>query len=188
MNEPRSSMLTTSVQLLAHVIAHRILCSPLAVCKFDCRVEGGFVRDWIVGNYIARPKKDPPDWLEPESNPKIPALNKYLVPSDLDCHLPSHKYFDIDRFLDTMHKYRIECTVFRDDWRHVLLLDQTAKTGPFTVDLTEPHVALTHDRIDLDVSNLSLENDYRKELDMRVDITHKPYTIELEAIVDNIKE
>ncbi|CAF5077272.1 unnamed protein product, partial [Rotaria magnacalcarata] len=126
-------------------------------------------------------------WLEPGPNTKIPALNKDLVPSDLDCHLPSDKYFDIEKFLDNMHKYQIKCTVFREDWRYVLLLDQTAKTGPFMMDLIEPHVALTHDRIDLDVSNLSLEKDYIKELGMRVDITHNPYAIELETIVDNIK-
>ena len=27
----------------------------IAVCKFDCKLEGGFVRDWIVGNYTQRP-------------------------------------------------------------------------------------------------------------------------------------
>ena len=31
----------------------------IAVCKFDCRLEGGFVRDWIVGNYTAKPAGDP---------------------------------------------------------------------------------------------------------------------------------
>ena len=55
------------------------------------------------------------------------------------------------------------------------------------MDLIEPHVALTHDRIDLDVSNLSLEKDYTKELGMRVDIQQKPCSIDLEIIVDNIK-
>ncbi|CAF4020786.1 unnamed protein product [Rotaria magnacalcarata] len=159
----------------------------IAVCKFDCRVEGGFVRDWIVGNYIARPKKDPSDWLEPGPNTKIPALNKDLVPSDLDCHLPSDKYFDIEKFLDNLHKYQIEYEVIREAWRYVLIIDKTAKTGPFTMDLIEPHIVVTQDRIDLDVSNLSLEKDYTKELGMRVDITSKSYSIELETIVDNIK-
>jgi hypothetical protein len=75
----------------------------------------------------------------------------------------------------------------REEWRYILLLDENTKTGPFTMDLIEPHVALTHDRIDFDVSNLSLEKDYTKELGMRVDIQHKPYSIDLEMIVDNIK-
>ncbi|CAF1532215.1 unnamed protein product, partial [Didymodactylos carnosus] len=61
------------------------------------------------------------------------------------------------------------------------------KTGPFTMDLIEPHIALTHDRIDFDVSNLSLEKDYTKELGMRVDITQTPHSVQLETIVENIK-
>jgi hypothetical protein len=60
-------------------------------------------------------------------------------------------------------------------------------TGPFTMDLIEPHVALTHDRIDFDVSNLYLEKDYTREIGMRVDIQQRPYSIELESIIDNIK-
>ncbi|CAF5009849.1 unnamed protein product, partial [Rotaria socialis] len=55
------------------------------------------------------------------------------------------------------------------------------------MDLIEPHVALTHDRVDFDVNNLSLEKDYTKELGMRVDIESVPYSIELETIVDRIR-
>ena len=33
----------------------------IATCKFDCRLEGGFVRDWIVGNYTNLPTSDPSD-------------------------------------------------------------------------------------------------------------------------------
>ena len=162
----------------------------ILVCQFDCRVEGGFVRDWIVGHYHGRPAGNPSSWISYSLNKdgtQIPLLSKDLIPTDLDCHLPAHKSFDIDAFLDFLHKYQIECEVSREDWRYVLLLDKDTKTGPFSVDLIEPHVALTHDRIDFDVSNLSLEKDYTKELGMRVDIQHKPYSIELETIVDNIK-
>ncbi|CAF1073805.1 unnamed protein product [Adineta steineri] len=162
----------------------------IAVCQFDCRLEGGFVRDWTVGNYTNRPIGDPSTWIlyqKNKMNDSIPYMDKNLIPSDLDCHLPSHKYFDIDKFQDHLHKYQIECKVFREDWRYIILLDEKTKTGAFTMDLIEPHVALTHDRIDFDVSNLSLEKDYTKELGMRVDIQHKPFSIDLEIIVDNIK-
>ena len=67
------------------------------------------------------------------------------------------------------------------------MLDEHTKTGPFTMDLIEPHVALTHDRIDFDVSNLSLEKDYSKELGMRVNIEQEPYGISLETVVDRIR-
>jgi hypothetical protein len=162
----------------------------LAVCRFDCRLEGGFVRDWIVDHHRTQ-LAGGSSAVTFTTNPAgfiIPNISKDLIPTDLDFHLPSHKYFDIDKFLDALHRHRIECRVFREDWRYILLLDENAKTGPFTMDLIEPHVALTHDRIDFDVSNLSLEKDYTKELGMRVDIQQKPYSIEIEMIVDNIKK
>lgn len=160
----------------------------ISVCKFDCRLEGGFVRDWIVGGYLQRPahlQTNPKGWIE--SKTPVPALHKQVVPCDLDCHLPSHTYFDINKFQDELYKYGITCSVSRENWRYVLLFDENETTGPFTMDLIEPHVALTHDRIDFDVNNLSLEKDYTHELGMRIDITQKPYAIELETIVDHIK-
>lgn len=160
----------------------------IAVCKFDCRLEGGFVRDWIVGGYTARPKTvytSPKEWITYRNN--VPELDKDIVPCDLDCHLPSHAYFDIDKFQDELYKYDISCKVWYDNWRYILILDENKLTGPFTMDLIEPHVALTQDRIDFDVSNLSVEKDYTHELGMRIDTTQKPYSIELEAIVENIK-
>jgi hypothetical protein len=117
----------------------------------------------------------------------IPYIVKEVVPADLDCHLPSHQYFDIDKFQDELFKFDIKCEVFRENWRYVILVDKDTRTGPFTMDLIEPHVALTHDRIDFDVNNLSLEKDFTRDLGMRVDIQQKPYFIELETIVDNIK-
>ena len=160
----------------------------MAVCKFDCRLEGGFVRDWIVGHNTQRPtnKTNPKNWIE--SMTPVPMIDKEVVPCDLDCHLPSHAYFDINKFQDELYKYGITCTVSREDWRYVLLFDENETTGPFTMDLIEPHVALTHDRIDFDVNNLSLEKDYTHEIGMRIDVTQKPYSIELETIVDNIKK
>ena len=159
----------------------------IAVCVFNCRLEGGFIRDWVVGNYRARPTASmkPSEWIEYKN--LIPCLNKEVIPCDLDCHLPLHHYFDIEKFLDELHKYKIEAKVFRERWRYVMLLDENYKTGPFTMDLIEPHVALTHDRIDFDVSNLSLEKDYTDKLGMRVDTRPDPYLITLETIVDNIK-
>ena len=160
----------------------------IALCRFDCRLEGGFIRDWVVGNYVGRPfdtSLPPLKWISYRKD--LPFINKEVIPCDLDCHLPTGVYFDIEKFLDELHRYGIECEVFREDWRYILLLDKNAKTGPFTVDLIEPHVGLTHDLIDFDVSNLCLEKDYPRELGMRVDIAASPYSIDLEAIVNNIK-
>ncbi|CAF5087955.1 unnamed protein product, partial [Rotaria sp. Silwood1] len=159
----------------------------IAVCQFYCRLEGGFVRDWVVGNYFSKPVNLPPNqWIEYQPS-RIPLLHKDLVPSDLDCHLPQSKNFDIEAFIDALYGYGITATVIRQDWRYVLLIDENSKTGTFTMDLIEPHIALTHDRIDFDVSNLSLERGYTKDLGMRVDITGGSYPIQLETIVENIR-
>ncbi|CAF1315484.1 unnamed protein product [Rotaria sordida] len=165
----------------------------IAVCKFYCKLEGGFVRDWVVGNYASRPAgliNNPQDWIQyvtKANGKKIPYMYREVVPADLDCHLPLHAYFDIDEFQDELHKFNIICEVVREDWRYVLLIDKDAPTDPFTMDLIEPHVALTQDRIDFDVSNLLLEKDYPHEIGMRIDITRSPYLIELKTIVENIK-
>ncbi|CAF0951177.1 unnamed protein product [Rotaria sp. Silwood1] len=163
----------------------------IAVCKFHCKLEGGFVRDWVIGHYREPQQRanDPKSWIQYSTTPKgqrIPYMNRDIVPADLDCHLPLDRYFDIDKFRDELYKFDLTCEVIREDWRYVLLIDENAPTGPFTMDLIEPHVALTHDRIDLDVSNLSLEKDYPHEIGMRIDITQSPYSIELETIVQNI--
>ena len=159
----------------------------IAVCQFHCRLEGGFVRDWVVGEYSSKPPNTPPSQWINNAKSGIPLLHKDVVPSDLDCHLPQSKVFDIDTFLDALHGYGIIARSWRQDWRYVLVIDEDAKTGPFTVDLIEPHIALTHDRIDFDVSNLSLERGYTKDLGMRVDITGGSYPIQLESIVENIR-
>ena len=161
----------------------------IAVCKYNCRLEGGFVRDWIVGNYRSRPTNLPPQqWVEIDAVSRLPVLVKDLVPSDLDCHLPALRYFDVEAFIDTLHDFKITAQSFRQNWRYVLLIDEHHKTGPFTMDLIEPHIALTHDRIDFDVSNLSLEQRYTKDLGMRVDITGGSHPIQLETIVENIRK
>jgi hypothetical protein len=161
----------------------------IAVCTFECRLEGGFVRDWVVGDYSLKPPNlSPQQWVQFDPKSGIPILNKDVVPSDLDCHLPAKKQFDVEAFLDALHGYGISAKVFRQNWRYVLLIDENTKTGPFTMDLIEPHIALTHDRIDFDVSNLSLEKLYTRDLGMRVDITRQAPSIQLETIVENIRK
>jgi hypothetical protein len=163
----------------------------ITVCLFDCKLEGGFVRDWVVGKYTSRPNiVNPHEWVEYYTNPagkKIPSIKEEVVPRDLDCHLPTHAEFDSDKFQDELYKFGITCEIVREDWRYVVLVDNDAPTGPFTMDLIEPHITLTHDRIDLDVNNLVLEKNYTRDLGMRIDIQQKLYSIELETIVENIK-
>ncbi|CAF1115266.1 unnamed protein product, partial [Adineta ricciae] len=159
----------------------------IAVCLFRCKLEGGFVRDWIVANQSARPPASvlPQQWVQ--FSHKIPVIDKAVIPSDLDCHLPLEHPFDIDQFLDEIHKYHIQTEVFRQDWRYVLLFDRNYPTGPFTMDLIEPHVALTQNRIDFDVNNLYVIRGFCAELGQRVNLRDPPFSIDLEQIVDSIK-
>lgn len=110
-----------------------------------------------------------------------------------------------------------EDDVERDAWRYTLVIDrvlllrrlysapaffsffwprslahtttvQDAPTGPFTVELIEPHIVITHDMIDFDVSNLYVLAGYTQELGMRVDVNVPPYNITLEKLVENIQK
>jgi hypothetical protein len=159
----------------------------LVICKYKCKLEGGFVRDWIVGHYQHHPNTPVQQWVNVGTN-SLPCLDKKIVPSDLDCHLPINQHFDIDRFQDDLHRYGISYKLFPDTWRYVFLLDADRPTGPFTIDLIEGHIALTHDRIDFDVNNLYVEKDYTHELGMRIDIQRAPYSITLDKIVENIRQ
>ncbi|CAF3667793.1 unnamed protein product [Rotaria socialis] len=160
----------------------------IMVCKFDCKLYGGFVRDWIVGQYLERPNNITADnWIL--FNDSTAHLHPEIVPADLDCYLPTHGLYDIDEILNELAKLQMVVNVHRDQWRYLLLVDQNVKTGPFTIDLITPHIGINkYDRIDFDVNNLFVEKDCTKHLGMRVDITYPPYSITLEKIVDNIQK
>lgn len=160
----------------------------IVVCNQNCTLEGGFVRDRIIGNDKKHPATPPSSWVRmvPRNGINIPELDDQCIPKDLDCHLPSDKSFDLDELLDQFHHYDIPCSYVRDDWRYIFLFDEKQPTGPFTMDLIEPHVALTHDRIDFDVNNLLIKKDFTKELGMRVELQANICQIDLESIVANI--
>lgn len=160
----------------------------IMVCKFDCKLYGGFVRDWIVGQFLGRPNgKTVDQWIQ--SDDSAAHLHPDVVPADLDCYLPAHGLYDIDEMLNELAKLQLVVNVHRDQWRYLLFIDQNASTGPFTIDLITPHIGiLKYDRIDFDVNNLYVEKDFTKHLGMRIDITYAPYSITLEKIVENIRK
>jgi hypothetical protein len=161
----------------------------IAVCEFGCKLEGGFIRDWIVGHRSSRPSNlDPKTWMTFNPETGLPELDLDLVPADLDCHLPLDKYFDLEHFLDRMYAYNIKVESFRQAWRYVLLFDEDTPTGPFTMDLIEPHIALTHDRIDFSVNNLYVKRGFTRELGQRIDLGEPPCSIQLDDIVEDIRK
>jgi hypothetical protein len=115
-------------------------------------------------------------------------LHEMLVPADLDLQLSPSREFDIGQFMDELVHHGIEVGVpKRDDWRYTLLLDEHAPTGPFNLDLIEPHITLAHDRVDFDVSNLYCLKGFTRELGMRVDTTEAPCFITLDDTVKAIR-
>eukprot|EP01102_Stenamoeba_stenopodia_P022448 TRINITY_DN9350_c0_g2_i1.p1 TRINITY_DN9350_c0_g2~~TRINITY_DN9350_c0_g2_i1.p1 ORF type:complete len:540 (+),score=95.22 TRINITY_DN9350_c0_g2_i1:577-2196(+) len=157
----------------------------ICVCLFDCTLEGGFVRDWIVGGDALKsrpPNLKPKEWF---NGYKLEAL---VAPADIDVQLPVNKLFDLQKFLLKLAKYHITARVLpRQAFKHTLLLDEDRDTGPFMVEMIEPHIVGFHDKIDFDVSNLCCRKEYTRELGMRIDVTPAPYNITLDNTVLNIK-
>ncbi|CAF1258217.1 unnamed protein product, partial [Didymodactylos carnosus] len=160
----------------------------VAVCKFKCRLEGGFPRDWIVDHRREHPTSiEPTNWVTFNQQTGLPELTPKLIPADLDFHLPLKKYFDLERFLDEMHQYEFQVKVFQEPWRYILLFDQYTSTGPFIAEFIQPHIAITQDRIDFNTNNLYVECDYTKQLGQKIDLQVPPYSIDLDSTVADIR-
>lgn len=161
----------------------------IAVCKFNCSLEGGFVRDWIVGNECARPSQiiQPSEWVKFDTKTGTPSLLKELVPSDLDCKMPLDHYFDFEKFSDEVNKFNMKPQVFRSRRSYRLLFDQYESTGPFTLELIEPYSSVGFRLPDLDVNNLCIKRDQCNQLNQRVDSSLSPFFIDVKQILENIK-
>lgn len=135
----------------------------IAVCQFNCRIFGGYVRDWIVGGYSAKPStttnssrwiiytdahdddnddNDDDDNYDDDNGDNdddnddvvlLPHVVKAFVPNGIDCFLPDSD-FDIDEFVTCLRTHGIECgDVCKIKYGYVLLLDE--RRSPFTMDL-----------------------------------------------------
>ncbi|CAF1541196.1 unnamed protein product, partial [Adineta ricciae] len=136
----------------------------------SCRLEGDFIRDWIVDHYMNRSTTagtNTNTWIEYKET--ISTINKEVVPYNFDCHLLAMFIISINR-------------------NSKINLDENELINAFTIDLIESHIVLAYDRIDSDVNNLTVEKDYTHKLGMRINITKKPYLIELESIIENIQK
>jgi hypothetical protein len=128
----------------------------IAVHVFGCRVEGGFVRDWIVNGQRKHPSIPPRDWVHVtqefrDANPRgvfpPPAHNGWMkwdfkpevevIPKDLDIELSVDEYFDVNRFISSVRELGIDVDYYQHiPQRHIFLFDR--ETGPFTADFIEP--------------------------------------------------
>ena len=130
----------------------------IAIHMFDCKVVGGFVRDWIVrgeSTFIdSNGSKKPSDWVIAKPYVKW-EISKSIIPSDLDMELSMSTYFDVNRFISEVRK----CGIVVDDYDHVagrhMMLFETER-GPFTADFVEPHFAVLHSLADINVNTMCL--------------------------------
>ncbi|CAF1453924.1 unnamed protein product [Rotaria magnacalcarata] len=161
----------------------------VAVCKFNCNLEGGFVRDWIVANERVRPPLtiQPSEWVQFDAITGIPSLLKALVPSDIDCKMPLDRYFDVEKFCDEITKFDMKPQIYRSRRSYRLLFDQYQPTGPFTLELIEPHSSVGFRIPDFDVNNLCVKRDQCCQLSQRFDLAEPPYLIGVKQIIANIK-
>ncbi|CAF4047961.1 unnamed protein product [Adineta steineri] len=161
----------------------------IAVCKFNCNLEGGFVRDWIVANerVCPAPEIQPSDWVQFDALTGTPSLLKALVPSDLDCKMPLNQYFDVEKFCNEINAFDMKPQLFRSRRSYRLLFDQYHSTGPFTLELIEPYSNVGFRIPDLDVNNLCVKRDQCNELTQRVDLSESPCFISIKQIIENIQ-
>jgi hypothetical protein len=143
----------------------------IAITEFEMLLEGGFVRDWIVRGAAERDPAtpSPKNWATRDPTTCVYELNKLVTPADLDMHLPHNKEFEIGVFAAKILNYGISIDYYKfDGWRHLFMCDVGSPTGPFSMDLIEPHIAVVQDRLDFDVSNITCVRGYTAELGMRV--------------------
>lgn len=155
----------------------------VAVCEYDCRVEGGFVRDWVVRGHAEHPPTPPSSWIEWDSGRKRFEVVKGVTPTDLDMELP-FKFVSMEKFINRLHKLGFQTEVQKFPQGYNFVVDRNAPTGPFTLDLIYPHNVATHDRVDFDVNNLYCVKGFCNEFGMRVDISDHVTT---EQIVQHTK-
>ena len=161
----------------------------IAVCKFNCSLEGGFVRDWIIANERARPSLtiQPSEWVKFDTMTGTPSLLKELVPSDLDCKMPLNCYFDLEKFCDEVKQFDMIPQIHRSRRSYRILFDQYQPTGPFTLELIEPYSSVGFRIPDLDVNNLCVKRDQCSAFSQRVDLREPPCFLDTVQIVENIK-
>jgi hypothetical protein len=148
----------------------------IAITKYSLRLKGGFIRDWVVGGEEKHPSIPPDDeafWgvTVNKKNFGRPDFNSEFIPQDLDFQMRGSKqWFDVMRFANDVESLGIPVTrVHEDALLTVIVFDAVKGSfGPFTAEFAARHIAPCMVDIDFDCNNLCLEQDYPKDLCMRI--------------------
>jgi hypothetical protein len=145
---------------------------------FECKLTGGFIRDWIVRGDVKHPTTAPKDWVEPGQGFVKYEIQEGVLPKDLDLELSPTRYFDANRFITAVRECGIEVDYFEHiAQRYVFLFER--ERGPFTADFIEPHFAMLHTTADFDVNTLccvnypdliGLKRDYKNDQQERLNV------------------
>ena len=154
----------------------------LAVTKFKLKLKGGFIRDWVVPgfeNVKDDTGADLPFVVTNTGFRNRPVIDGKFVPQDLDFQMPPDEYFDVQAFKVQVENLGIKVTqVHMDSLLIVIVFDAPlanedpplGSKGPFTAEMTLPHIAPTMVDVDFCVNNLSVMRDFPKDLCMRVPV------------------
>ena len=169
----------------------------ISILNFECRVSGGFVRDWIVRGFSKHPPNKPDplnpsslwdnDWVGPAGNVFIQYdMKEGVIPKDIDAELPCDKYFDVYRFISDVRAAGIEVDYHQYvAQRHVFIFD--VKTGPFTVDFVDFHFAMLHTMADFDVNMLALMSPCENLVGLKVEASESGgAALSVDSIIGNI--
>eukprot|EP00047_Mylnosiga_fluctuans_P009655 m.12416 g.12416 ORF g.12416 m.12416 type:complete len:2363 (-) comp2729_c0_seq1:86-7174(-) len=127
----------------------------IAIQTFNCRVVGGFIRDWIVRGQKTHPSKAFPDWIHKPGGYITYDILDDVTPKDLDIELPMDTYFDVNRFVSEVRTHGIHVDFHEHvAQRHIFLFER--ERGPFTADFIEPHFSVLHSRADFNVNIMCL--------------------------------
>lgn len=176
----------------------------IALQMFECRVVGGFVRDWIVNGERKHPPKSlhPRDWVhilpdyEVQQPPSKPAGwmkwdfkdDVQVIPKDLDIELMT-QYFDVNRFIFEVTKYGIVVDHHQHiPQRHIFLFDK--ETGPFTADFIEPHFACLHTLGDFNVNCLCVSR-FPDQIGLKMEYTSPSgaeHTLDVNKVISDCRQ
>jgi hypothetical protein len=174
----------------------------IALQMFECRLVGGFVRDWIVNGDRKTPSLPPREWVEEKSTyekkqppDEVQGWMKWdfkdgveVVPKDLDIELMT-QYFDVNRFIAEVTRFGIAVDHHQHiPQRHIFLFDK--ETGPFTADFIEPHFACLHTLGDFNVNCLCVSR-FPDQIGLKMEYTSpqgKEHTLDVNKVIRDCRQ
>lgn len=153
----------------------------IAVTKFNLKLKGGFIRDWVVPGFeTTEDQGQPLPFTVPNTGHwDRPVIDHRFVPQDLDFQMSSEHYFDVQRFKVQVENLGIKVTQIHVDSMLIIFVFDAAHAhedpppgslGPFLAEMTLPHIAPTMVDVDFCVNNLCVMPDFPKDLCMRIPV------------------